>query len=349
MYGGDVSYLLKIDGENKKIKDANERWRKKGKIAIIPYEDEEMKNAICYVDDFGNINIHFYSFKSGEKVVHTCLCSDVVTHESGHAILFVLVPNFIKDENVLTSALHESFGDITTIFFNLENDSNRKVFMRETGGDLHQPSYLSNLAEPLAEDLNEEGLRKTMGYKLSENENRPHPISQIFTGIIYQTLAQACKEEYDRFYDKLLKAGDLRIINKELLLNTRSEIIKETSRKLRRLVLSSFIQVSEPATFTSVLKKMMEICLQHIDFRIFEKHLFEAFKESRIGSVWEKKILNSQENHCKSNICGTMFRSENKSFTKPKYQRTYQQAEQGSFSPRFQGYQNGFRNTNKFY
>jgi len=290
-------YLSKKHADNQNIKDAMNRWLNKESIALYPFQKPDKRNASCIFDGHKKISLHFHSFIKEGQWIHTCLSSDIVAHETGHAILNILVPYFGSQGNLLTKALHESFGDLTAIFSILEDNESRKSFMNETNGDLKMPSFLTNLAEPLAKSSKEKALRKTMNYKLSGIPGDFHSISQVFTGIISQILAESCQEQYDRFPKE-----------------DRSNILKKTAAKLRSLVLQAFIEVGPSATFTSVIETMRKICILNSDFYIFEAYLIEAFKSKGIDSEWEEEVLKSEVKSSQSRFCSTMCGSDDENF-----------------------------------
>ena len=62
----------------------------------------------------------FYFTPQGKPTVHTCQSLDIVSHETGHAVLDALKPSWLLANNPpQTGGLHESFGDLTAIFLAL--------------------------------------------------------------------------------------------------------------------------------------------------------------------------------------------------------------------------------------
>lgn len=52
-------------------------------------------------------SLQFYWFGDDKNRVHTCLSSDIVNHEFGHALLDGLRPHFYESVDAQTAAFHE--------------------------------------------------------------------------------------------------------------------------------------------------------------------------------------------------------------------------------------------------
>jgi hypothetical protein len=124
--------------------------------------------------------------------VFTCRSLDIVAHETGHAILDGLKPAWIGAAGPpQTGGLHESFGDLTSIFLALSQLDQVEAVIAQTKANLHDKTFLSDLAEQFGLALGRpNGLRNADNdLKLSEVGTEVHAISQVFTGAIYDILA----------------------------------------------------------------------------------------------------------------------------------------------------------------
>ena len=124
--------------------------------------------------------------------IYTCRSFDIVAHEAGHAILDGLKPNWILNNNPpQTGGLHESFGDLTAIFLALSQLDQVEAVIAQTKADLHNKTFLADLAEQFGLALGRpNGLRNAdNNLKLSEAGTEVHAISQVFTGAIYDILS----------------------------------------------------------------------------------------------------------------------------------------------------------------
>lgn len=125
-------------------------------------------------------------------VVYTCRSLDIVSHETGHAVLNSLKPGWLASSaNPQTGALHEAFGDIVAIFLALAQLDQVEALIVQTKGNLHDKSFLSDMAEEFGLALGRDnGLRNADNdKKLSEVSSEVHDLSQVFTGGIYDVLA----------------------------------------------------------------------------------------------------------------------------------------------------------------
>jgi hypothetical protein len=124
--------------------------------------------------------------------VFTCRSLDIVAHETGHAVLDGLKPGWLLAGNPpQTGGLHESFGDLTAIFLTLSQLDQVEAVIAQTKANLHDKTFLSDLAEQFGLALGRpNGLRNADNdLKLSEVGTEVHAISQVFTGAIYDILA----------------------------------------------------------------------------------------------------------------------------------------------------------------
>ncbi len=126
------------------------------------------------------------------KRVFTCRSLDIVAHETGHAILDGLKPGWLAFGNPpQTGGLHESFGDLTAIFLALSQLDQVEAIIAQTKANLHNKTFLADMAEEFGLALGRpNGLRNAdNNLKLSEVGTEVHAISQVFTGGIYDVLA----------------------------------------------------------------------------------------------------------------------------------------------------------------
>ncbi|SFG01004.1 hypothetical protein SAMN05518865_10790 [Duganella sp. CF458] len=124
--------------------------------------------------------------------VFTCRSFDIVSHETGHAVLDGLKPKWILNSAPpQTGGLHESFGDLTAIFLALSQLDQVEAVIAQTKADLHDKTFLADMAEQFGLALGRpNGLRNADNdLKLSETGNEVHAISQVFTGAVYDILA----------------------------------------------------------------------------------------------------------------------------------------------------------------
>jgi hypothetical protein len=210
--------------------------------------------------------LKFFFFKpdsqpAGSPDVFTCRSLDIVAHETGHAILDALKPDWISfSASAQTGGLHEAFGDITSIFTILSQLDLVEYIVAQTKADLHLSNILAALAEQFGNAIGRSnGLRNADNdLKLSEVTNEVHDISQVFTGAVYDILA------------------DIFTANRNPRMSDDAVTLYETGRYMAGLIIRSIEQAPDDnATYADVAKAMVEIAKTdgHPDYVTFiEKH-----------------------------------------------------------------------------
>jgi hypothetical protein len=162
-------------------------------IQVLPHQSV-MQNAF-YSRSGKSLNFGFFP-KPGAPTpaptIFTCQSLDIVAHETGHSILDGLKPNWIgASSNPQTGALHEAFGDLTAIFLALSQFDQVEALIAQTKSNLHDKNFLSDLAEQFGLVLGRlNGLRNADNdFKLSQVGTEVHSLSQVFTGFMYDVLA----------------------------------------------------------------------------------------------------------------------------------------------------------------
>lgn len=119
-------------------------WATGKQLSVTPHK-QEGRNA--YYSRWGGTN-YFYSESKGlGQVMKTANSTDVVSHETGHALLDGLRPGYFSTHDDETGAFHEAFGDCAAILFGLTQEANRNKFIEQTGGDTTKHNVFSSLAE----------------------------------------------------------------------------------------------------------------------------------------------------------------------------------------------------------
>lgn len=130
--------------------------------------------------------------------VYTCRSFDIVAHETAHAVLDGLKPRWLlADAPPQTGGLHEAFGDLTAIFLALAQLDQCEAVVAQTKAHLHDKTFLSDIAEQFGQALgNATGLRNADNdLTLAQAGTQVHAISQVFTGAMYDVLADMFAHE----------------------------------------------------------------------------------------------------------------------------------------------------------
>ncbi|UUZ50349.1 hypothetical protein LP420_10835 [Massilia sp. B-10] len=132
--------------------------------------------------------------------MYTCRSFDIVAHETAHAVLDGLKPAWLLADNPpQTGALHEAFGDLTAIFLTLSQLDQCEAIVAQTRARLHDKTFLADIAEQFGLALGRSnGLRNADNdITLAQAGAEVHAISQVFTGAIYDILADLFALERD--------------------------------------------------------------------------------------------------------------------------------------------------------
>jgi hypothetical protein len=164
-------------------------WAFEGNRLIIVPHAGNGENAYY---DRASKSLQLYWFESDEGTVFTCLSSDIVNHEFGHAVLDGLRPHYYESVGAETAAFHEFFGDLTAILLAFRNNAFRKVVLKESNGKLTGAQLLAGLAQQfgtatqnapyLRSGLNDKTMKSLAGTL------EPHALSEVMTGAMFDIL-----------------------------------------------------------------------------------------------------------------------------------------------------------------
>jgi hypothetical protein len=182
-------------------------------------------------------------------MVFTCRSLDIVAHEAGHGVLDAMKPGWLsRFSPPQTGGLHESFGDLTSIFLVLSQLDQVEHIVAQTKADLHQKNILASVAEQFGTALGRaNGLRNAdNNLKLSEVSNEVHDISKVFTGAVYDVLADAfTASRAPRQRDD-------------------ADVLYEVGKKLMALTLNAINAApAANASYANVAKEMIKIAKAH--------------------------------------------------------------------------------------
>ena len=106
------------------------------------------QGANAYYQRFAeSLSFYYFDSKALGKTVYTAQSSDIVSHETGHAILDGLKPQYGHTFDRETKAFHEAFGDCAAMLLTLARPSTCQQILEECGGDLSRENCLSRLGE----------------------------------------------------------------------------------------------------------------------------------------------------------------------------------------------------------
>jgi hypothetical protein len=207
----------------------------------------------------------FFTPENSSTQVFTCRSLDITAHEIAHAILDGLKPGWLSSANPpQTGGLHEAFGDLTAIFLALSQPDQAEALIAMTKADLHAKSFLPAVAEQFGAALGRPfGLRNADNdLKLSQVGNGVHDISQVFTGAIYDILADI----YSHEYTQQRKTKDPAVL------------LIEVANKLCKLLFDAILAApATGATFTHVANQMLQASADRGDPAIYRTFIRNRF------------------------------------------------------------------------
>lgn len=160
-------------------------------LAVYPHGLPNVMNAF-YSRANGCLKFGHFVPTGQAGRVFTCRSFDIVAHETGHAVLDGLKPGWLLADNPpQTGALHEAFGDLSAIFLCLSQLDQCEAIVAQTKARLHDKTFLADIAEECGLALGRpNGLRNADNdITLSQAGSEVHAISQVFTGAVYDILA----------------------------------------------------------------------------------------------------------------------------------------------------------------
>ena len=212
------------------------------------------------------LKFFFFTPSGATTPLYTCRSLDIVAHETGHAVLDGLKPGWLSGGNPpQTGGLHEAFGDLTSVFLALSMFDQVAAAIALTKANLHdRGNFLAALAEQFGAALGfPQGLRNADNdLKLSEVGNEVHAISQVFTGAIYDVLA-------DIFvFEK----------NRQAATKDPAAVLYEVSARLCKLLVQG-IQAAPGigATYADVVNRMLSISSAQGDPPIYRTFIRNRF------------------------------------------------------------------------
>ncbi|GGH36673.1 hypothetical protein GCM10007423_29110 [Dyadobacter endophyticus] len=104
------------------------------------------------------------SIQMPASLIFTCLSHDIIAHETTHAILDGMHPNFNQPTNPDVLSFHEAFADIVALFQHFTFPEVLKNQIRKTRGDLAAQNLLGQLAQQFGSAIGNYGsLRDAIG------------------------------------------------------------------------------------------------------------------------------------------------------------------------------------------
>jgi hypothetical protein len=185
------------------------RWGFDGPQLLVVPVAGEWANAF-YERESRSLQFYFFQSKSGRRV-YTSLSHDIVSHETGHAILDGIAPDLYHAITPQSLALHEGIADLVALVMAFRDDTLRKTVLDQTEGSIANITAFSSVAEEFGQAQGKpHALRqfvneKTLDPKDTENlvdASEPHELSQVLTGALYSVMVRIHDSLKKRFAEE---------------------------------------------------------------------------------------------------------------------------------------------------
>ncbi len=159
----------------------------------------------------------FFFFRNPHKtgeIIYTSQSRDIVTHETGHAILDGIAPSLYDAITPQSLALHESIADLVAVLAAFDSPQLRTRVLKPPCGSIEQSTDFSAIAEEFGSALDNTGLAgylrnlyngKTLDPSDSSVDSagrpnlvrraEPHDLSEVLSGALYSVMVKQHEEE----------------------------------------------------------------------------------------------------------------------------------------------------------
>ncbi|MBT9586365.1 hypothetical protein IV102_23685 [bacterium] len=185
-------------------------------LGVVPHKKEGLNAS--YSRESGATSFYFQDSPRLKKTVYVANSTDVVAHETGHAVLDGMKPGFLNSFDRETHSFHEAFGDCSAMLLALQDPALNERIIAQTGGDLRKPNLLAHLSEEFGKakklanadlaDDHQDWLRNALNHftyatpeSLGDGRGdettlggEVHSFSRLFVGAFYDCLEAAYHE-----------------------------------------------------------------------------------------------------------------------------------------------------------
>lgn len=279
LIGADLERVLPQDHP------AMNLWRSQQPVKIYALDRDKRNNAEFRRDG----SIHFYPLvtRTGQIIGNTASDFDTASHETGHNISYVLRPD--RDlTRPQTAAIEEGLGDFIALTTALSLNDVSTQFLRDTAGDLRRSSFLSEMAESLSTvtGAGTHGIRNAVNtFTLRDSPCEAHALSRVFTGALYDILANVFEDNISHFWAFFFGANE----------DSRKANLSKFTADIRGLVLSAhcYVPYANPS-FSDFGKAMLELA---------ENNHYYSYLVSYISAAFENRGIDLNAVHTNDSMC----------------------------------------------
>ncbi|MFL6198269.1 MAG: hypothetical protein ACJ76J_03750 [Thermoanaerobaculia bacterium] len=151
----------------------------------------------------------FHISRAGRPPACACLSRDIISHETGHAILDGIAPDLYNSLTPQSLALHEAIADLTALLMSFRSSKLRQAVLKATNGSIADSTAFATVAPEfgMARDptgaarylrslLNEKTLNREdtsldeNGVPNRVNRYEPHSLSEALSGALYTVMVK---------------------------------------------------------------------------------------------------------------------------------------------------------------
>ena len=141
-------------------------------------------------------SLQFFSFMSGDQLVHTSLSRDIVAHETAHALLDGIDRDLYDALDPQSLALHEGIADLAAMLLAFRSPTLREAVLNANGGSIEDSTEFSSIGVQFGRAIDPTGRAGFLRNLLNEaaldpngdpaDEPEEHELSQVLTGALYK-------------------------------------------------------------------------------------------------------------------------------------------------------------------
>ena len=167
------------------------RWAFGAPQLLVVPRAGDWANAYYERDSHSLQFFYFRSLTNPAQTVYTCLGSDIVAHETAHAILDGIAPGLYDAITPQALALHEAIADLTAIFATASLGRRREIILVQPDGSVRISSAFSSIGEEFGRARGSGPIRQLDNDRTIATAGiEPHDLSEVLSGALYSVMGR---------------------------------------------------------------------------------------------------------------------------------------------------------------
>ena len=138
-------------------------------------------------------SLQFFSFRAGNKLIHTSLSRDIVAHETAHALIDGIDPDIYDALDPQSLALHEGIADLTAMLLAFSSRNLTEAILGQTNGSIRKSTNFSSIGEQFGRAIDPDRKAGWLRNLLNDatlpanqdDEPEEHELSEVISGVLY--------------------------------------------------------------------------------------------------------------------------------------------------------------------